>query len=79
MILKCVFSSLCAQQSRMEERLDDAINVLQRHAEGALQGMPNHPGGLVAPPTHPGGTAALNVGQSFGAPTQYIDSHMVRI
>ncbi|XP_076438959.1 transcription factor 4-like isoform X2 [Babylonia areolata] len=35
-------------QTRMEERLDDAIHVLRNHAEGQMPGMP----GL--PPGHPG-------------------------
>ncbi|XP_022087135.1 transcription factor 12-like isoform X4 [Acanthaster planci] len=69
-------SHLHSLQSRMEERLDDAINVLQRHAEGALQAMPNHPAGMVPPPAHTGAAAAISVGPSFAPPGQYIDPHM---
>ncbi|XP_074661184.1 transcription factor 12-like isoform X1 [Tubulanus polymorphus] len=38
-----------AQQSRMEERLDDAIHVLRNHAEGQLPGLPGHLQGLLPP------------------------------
>lgn len=61
----------------MEERLDDAINVLQRHAEGALQAMPNHPAGGIGPPPAHTGSSGMNVGPAFGTSGQYIDSHMV--
>ncbi|XP_033624480.1 transcription factor 12-like isoform X1 [Asterias rubens] len=71
-----VESHLHSLQSRMEERLDDAINVLQRHAEGALQAMPNHPAGGIGPPPAHTGSSGMNVGPAFGTSGQYIDSHM---
>ncbi|KAL8622316.1 hypothetical protein ACOMHN_043320 [Nucella lapillus] len=43
-------------QTRMEERLDDAIHVLRNHAEGQMPGMP----GL--PPGHPGLQSAMMPG-----------------
>ncbi len=60
----------------MEERLDDAINVLQRHAEGpGMPGMPGMPGlgGTIisgAPPAH---SAASSLGSNvgYGGPSHY--------
>ena len=69
---------MCLQQSRMEERLDDAIHVLRHHAEAGelMPGVPGIPGmsmspGMVPPPSqHSNGLlqAAINSGFPAGAP-----------
>ena len=73
------------QQSRMEERLDDAIHVLRSHAEGQMPGLPPHPG---APHHLPGmppmlhsqhSTTMLDTMASYQsmAMAGHHDSHMV--
>ena len=57
-------SSLSGSQSRMEERLDDAIWVLKSHAENpTLRGMP--PMGYPAAAYPQGMTEALQVNMSL--------------
>ncbi|XP_077993379.1 transcription factor 12-like isoform X4 [Glandiceps talaboti] len=65
-----VESHLHSLQSRMEERLDDAINVLRTHAEGMLQsaspggmGVPGMGGGILGHhPHHPNGAMDSHMG-----------------
>ena len=66
----------------MEERLDDAINVLQKHAQSSVDlGLPVGPmgtsGGLMsgaAPHSGSGPMGGANISSYTG---QYLDSHMV--
>jgi hypothetical protein len=59
---------LSLQQSRMEERLDDAIHVLRHHAEAGelmpgVPGVPGMPPGMVPTPSqHSNGLAGINSG-----------------
>lgn len=46
---------VCLQQSRMEERLDDAIYVLRNHAESNLHLPPGHPAAMTMGPPHSNG------------------------
>ncbi|XP_072173568.1 transcription factor 12-like [Diadema setosum] len=74
-------SHLHSLQSRMEERLDDAINVLQRHAQSSPMALPagdmGSAGGLM-PGTSPHPTSGpMGASISYsGHGGQYIDSHM---
>ena len=83
LIVQYTSLSVLLQQSRMEERLDDAINVLQKHAENPVpMGLPV--GAMGASSLMPGaaphtgsGPMGANI-SSYAGHGQYLDSHMVR-
>ncbi|GAB1605694.1 transcription factor 4-like isoform X2 [Argonauta hians] len=77
------------KQSRMEERLDDAILVLRNHAEGQptpgmIPGLTGGPSSLMQPPPHsngtPAGLANANIPSyqslSMAVAAAHMDSHM---
>ncbi|XP_041458138.1 transcription factor 12-like isoform X3 [Lytechinus variegatus] len=71
------------KQTRMEERLDDAINVLQKHAQSSVDlGLPVGPmgssGGLMPGATSHSGSGPMgaNISSYAGHTGQYLDSHM---
>ncbi|XP_041355899.1 transcription factor 4-like isoform X1 [Gigantopelta aegis] len=69
-------SHLHSLQSRMEERLDDAIHVLRNHAEHApdqIPGMPGHPG---LPGMMPQGHSNGIMGSMGGYPPMPLQGHM---
>ncbi|XP_064645674.1 transcription factor 4-like isoform X3 [Lineus longissimus] len=71
------------EQSRMEERLDDAIHVLRSHAEGQMPGLLGQimPGMqmLHGPPGSHSNGMMVNMGPGYsgmGMPPQSMESHM---
>ena len=67
--------NLARQQTRMEERLDDAIHVLRTHAEGSLPpGMaPVVAGNLLTATSTQGGGYPTTVGSSISSAVQPMD------
>ena len=88
MLINVVYLSFSFQQSRMEERLDDAIHVLRNHAEMPGHGVPGMAG--MMPPPHsnglmPGAMTGPMTGAmgspypGMGLPTSHMDGHMVGV
>ncbi|XP_064596094.1 transcription factor 12-like isoform X4 [Liolophura sinensis] len=74
--LQSLVSAPGQSQSRMEERLDDAIHVLRNHAEGQMPGLPSHPTIPGMMPPHSNGIMGNMSGYPGMGMPSHLDSHL---